>query len=170
MKKSYIFMIILLSCLSIAGAAAAQDDVKKHPACKYCGMDREMFSHSRVYIEYDDGTSEGMCSIHCAAIGLAAATDKTPKTIWVGDYNTKKLLDAEKAFWVIGGSRPGVMTKRAKWAFGKKEDAEKFIQENGGGLATFDEIIKAAYEDMHQDTQMRRDKKKKMLPHKMMME
>lgn len=42
------------------------------------------------------------------------------------------LIDAEKAFWVIGGSKPGVMTKRAKWAFEKKEAADKFMLDNGG--------------------------------------
>lgn len=38
----------------------------------------------------------------------------------VGDYNTKRLIDAEKAVWVIGGGKQGVMTKRAKWAFEKR--------------------------------------------------
>jgi multiple sugar transport system permease protein len=28
--------------------------------------------------------------------------DKTPKTIYVGDHNTKTLIDAEKAIWIIG--------------------------------------------------------------------
>ena len=133
-------------------------------------MDREKFAHSRIYIEYDDGTTEGTCSVHCAAIDLALNIDKTPKAIWVGDYNTKKLIDAEKAFWVIGGSKTGVMTKRAKWAFGKKEDAEKPISENGGNLAVFDEALKSAYEDMYQDTKMIREKRKmkkmKMQEHK----
>jgi nitrous oxide reductase accessory protein NosL len=61
---------------------------------------------------------------------------------------------------VVGGSKPGVMTKRAKWAFENKTDAEKFITENGGTLATFDEAIKLAYEDMYQDTKMIREKRK----------
>jgi nitrous oxide reductase accessory protein NosL len=61
---------------------------------------------------------------------------------------------------VVGGSKPGVMTKRAKWAFENKGDAEKYIKENGGTLATFDEAIKLAYEDMHQDTKMIREKRK----------
>jgi nitrous oxide reductase accessory protein NosL len=78
----------------------------------------------------------------------------------VGDYNIKKLIDAEKAFWIIGGSKMGVMTKRAKWAFENKEDAEKFLKENGGKISTFDEAMKAAYEDMYADTKMIREKRK----------
>ncbi len=170
MKKLYVSMVVMVFCLLVSGIAFAQDDIKKHPSCKYCGMDREKFAHSRIYIEYDDGTTEGTCSVHCAAIDLALNIDKTPKAIWVGDYNTKKLIDAEKAFWVIGGSKTGVMTKRAKWAFGKKEDAEKLISENGGNLAVFDEALKSAYEDMYQDTKMIREKRKmkkmKMQEHK----
>jgi nitrous oxide reductase accessory protein NosL len=54
----------------------------------------------------------------------------------------------------------GVMTKRAKWAFGKKEDAEKFKAENGGDLASFEQVIKASYEDMYADTKMIRERRK----------
>lgn len=137
-----------------------QEDTKAHSSCKYCGMNREMFSHSRMLIEYEDGTSVGTCSIHCAAVELSLSMDKSVKAIKVGDYNTKKLIDAEKAFWVIGGSKPGVMTKTAKWAFEKKEDAEAFIKDNGGKIAAFDEAMKAAYEDMYEDTKMIREKRK----------
>jgi len=154
---------------AVSGLVFAQEDIKKHPACKYCGMDRGKFAHSRIFIEFDDGTTEGTCSLHCAAVDLAVHIDKTPKTLWVGDYNTKKLIDAEKAFWVIGGSKMGVMTKKAKWAFEKKEDAEKFMNENGGKSGAFEEAIKAAYEDMYQDTKMIRDKRKtrkKSMEHK----
>lgn len=83
----------------------------------------------------------------------------------MGDYNTKNLIDAEKAFWVIGGSKKGVMAERAKWAFEKRDEAERFMRENGGKLATFEEAMKAAYEDMYQDTKMIREmrKMKKMM-------
>jgi len=161
MKRiSFLVVFLLVSCILVSGAALAQEDIEKHPSCKYCGMDRKMFSHSRMYIQYDDGTTEGTCSIHCAAVEFALAIDKTPKAIMVGDYNTRKLIDAEKAFWIIGGDKLGVMTKRAKWAFEKKEDAEKFVRENGGKLAQFEEAMKAAYEDMYEDTKMVRQKRK----------
>jgi nitrous oxide reductase accessory protein NosL len=160
MRRLSIFMVVILLCLSVAGWVFAQDDVKKYPSCKYCGMDREKFSHSRILIEYDDGTTEGLCSLHCATIDLAIHIDKTPKSIWVGDYGSKKLTDAEKASWIIGGSKMGVMTKRAKWAFEKKENAEKFKAESGGDFATFDQAVKAAYEDMYTDTKMIRERRK----------
>ena len=54
------------------------------------------------------------------------------------------------------------MTKKAKWAFENKADAEKFIAENGGSLSTFDEAMKATFEDMYADTKMIREKRKMM--------
>ncbi len=160
MKRYVVFGIVMVCFLFTTGLALAQEDIKKHAACKYCGMDRAKFAHSRVFIEYEDGTTEGTCSIHCAAIDFALNIDKTPKMTQVGDYNSKMLVDTEKAFWVIGGNKPGVMTKRAKWAFAKKEDAEKFISENGGNLGSFDQAFKTSYDDMYQDTKMIQSKRK----------
>jgi len=123
-------------------------------------MDRGGYDFSRMLIDYDDGTSVAVCSIHCAAVDLANNIDKSPKSIRVGDFMTKELIDAEKAVWIIGGSKPGVMSKRGKWAFAKKDDAESFMNSNGGVLADFEAVMKAAYEDMYGDTKMIRDKRK----------
>jgi nitrous oxide reductase accessory protein NosL len=162
-----VFVFLIALSLLTCGVSLA---VEKKISCLICGMEQEKFGHTWMVIEYEDGTTKGFCSIHCAAIEFAQSLDKTPKSIKVGDYNTKKLIDAEKAFWVIGGSKMGVMTKRAKWAFENKEDAEKFIKENGGTPATFGDAMKAAYEDMYADTKMIREKRKmmkeKMMEHK----
>ena len=155
-----IWMTLILLCLAMP--ATAQDDIQKQPTCKYCGMDRGKFAHSRMLIEYSDGTVVGTCSIHCAAVDLALNIDKTPKAVMVGDYNTKALIDAETAAWVLGGGKMGVMTRNAKWAFAQKGDAEKFIAQNGGKLVTYDDAMKASYEDMYADTKMIRDKRKMM--------
>ncbi len=166
MRKTLILFTALIFVLSLAAAATAQDDVKKYPSCKYCGMDREKFAHSRMIIEYADGTVVATCSIHCAAVDLALNIDKTPKAVMAGDYNTKALIDAENATWVLGGTKMGVMTRNAKWAFLQKGDAEKFVSLNGGKLATYDDAMKAAYEDMYADTKMIRDKRKMMMQQK----
>ncbi|MGZ3591680.1 MAG: nitrous oxide reductase accessory protein NosL [Thermodesulfobacteriota bacterium] len=162
MKKEVSLILALIFVLLIGTFifAQAQEDIQKHPSCKYCGMDRKQFVHTRILIEYDDASTVGTCSIHCAAIDLALNIDKTPKAVRVGDYNSKALINAENAFWVIGGNKMGVMTKKAKWAFDKKEDAEKFIKENGGENATFDFAMKTVYEDMYADTKMIRERRK----------
>ncbi len=167
MKKSFVVVLFLLFALTftlspVQSAEPPADDIIKAPACPLCGMNRNKFNFSRVYIVYDDGSTFGACSLHCAAIDMAVNIDKGPVEIWVGDYNTKKLIDAEKAFWVIGGKKMGVMTKRGKWAFGTKEAAEKFMAENGGKLSNFEGAAEAAYEDMYKDTRMIREKRKMM--------
>lgn len=160
-RKALLFIGCFMTVFLLTGGLLfAQEDIQKLKACTYCGMDRGQYAHSRMLIVYDDGTEVGTCSIHCAAADLGVNLDKTPKTIQVGDYNTKKLIDAEKAVWVIGGGKPGVMSKQAKWAFEKEADARAFMQTNGGTLATFDEAIKAAYEDMYADTKMIRERRK----------
>jgi copper chaperone NosL len=155
-------LLMSLTFLLLTGynAICAQDDIQKHPNCSYCGMDRTKFAHSRVYIEYDDGSTFGACSMHCAAIDMAVNIDKAPDSIGVGDYTTKKLINAEKAFWVIGGKKPGVMTQHAKWAFENQTDAQAFIQKFGGETASFEQALKTAYENLYQDTKMIRDKRK----------
>jgi nitrous oxide reductase accessory protein NosL len=160
MKKSFWVLMLAMAILSVGTLALAQQDIDKQASCKYCGMDRKMFAHSRMLIVYEDGSELGTCSLHCVAVDLALNIDKMPKSIQVADYSTKNLIDAEKAVWVIGGEKPGVMTKRAKWAFEKRADAEVFIKANKGTIADFESAIKASYEDMYKDTQMIREKRK----------
>ncbi|HEX2770467.1 MAG TPA: nitrous oxide reductase accessory protein NosL, partial [Geobacteraceae bacterium] len=69
---------------------------------------------------------------------------KQVKSLKVADYNSRKLIDARPATWVIGGSKQGVMTEVPKWAFAKKDDAQKFVKENGGRVTTFDEALNLA--------------------------
>jgi nitrous oxide reductase accessory protein NosL len=165
MRALLIFIALISTFGSIPARAEEVQDLKNYPRCEYCGMNRKFHAHGRMLVTYDDGTSFGACSIHCAAVNLAAQTDKIPASIQTADFYSKKLIEAEAAWWVIGGSKAGIMTKRAKWAFAKKKDAEKFISEYGGIPADFDEAMKAAYEDMYADTRMIRIKKgiKKMV-------
>jgi len=122
-------------------------------------MDRGVCDFSRMLIEYSGGTVKAVCSLHCAATHLANNIDKTPNSIKVGDFNGKQLIDAEKAFWVIGGNKPGVLSKKAKWAFEQKDDAENFIKTNQGKLASFEEALNAAYGGMAEDTIMIKERR-----------
>jgi nitrous oxide reductase accessory protein NosL len=143
------------------GSALAQDQ-----SCQYCGMQKSKFEHSWMVLEHEDGSKAGVCSIHCAAVNMALNIDKPVAKATVGDYNTKKQIDADKAYWVIGGNKMGVMTARAKWAFETKDAADKFIAESGGRPATYEEVFKAAFEDMYEDTLMIQKKRKMMKMHK----
>jgi nitrous oxide reductase accessory protein NosL len=157
-----ISLLVFCCCLSFAlpALAAPPADVVQSPACRHCGMDRGKFSHSRMVIEYEDGSTVATCSLHCAAVELAVTIDKIPVMVRVADFDSKELLDADKAVWVMGGSKKGVMTAQAKWAFTDRRGAERFIKENSGSIVSFDAAIKAAYDDMYQDTKMIREFRK----------
>lgn len=143
MKKLWIAILLLAS---FATVCLATDKVEAPDACKHCGMNRTKFAHSRMVVTYTDGSSTGTCSINCAVTDMKASK-KEIKSLQVADFNSKKLIDAKTATWVIGGSIKGVMTKTPKWAFAEKSDAEAFITSNGGTLVTFDELLKAAEKD-----------------------
>ncbi|WP_303720718.1 nitrous oxide reductase accessory protein NosL [Malonomonas rubra] len=160
MKK--ITVLVISALLLSAGLLVAMgyEDQQLHASCNYCGMNRVKFGHSRMLIEYVDQSSVGTCSLHCAAVEFAVTIDKDLQTIKVADFNSKELIDAETASWVIGGDKPGVMTSRAKWAFSDQAAAEKFVNSHGGNLADFDQVMKATYEDMYMDTKKIRNKRK----------
>jgi nitrous oxide reductase accessory protein NosL len=124
------------------------DDIATHPQCAYCGMDRKMYAFSRVLVRYSDGSEAALCSVHCAGIELALHPEKGSAQIMAGTYDHGVLLEAEKAFWVLGGSKQGVMSIRGKWAFESREDAETFTHEFGGSITSFRNVMTAAFEDM----------------------
>ncbi len=145
----FLSVLVLLSGMALAFAPAmAADDGTAFPSCAHCGMDRVKFARSRMRVEYEDGTAVGTCSLRCVVMELDGHPDKRVKSIRVADYDTRNLLDAKKAVWVIGGSRKGVMTRRAKWAFASEAAAKKFIAAYGGASATFDAALRAAREDL----------------------
>jgi nitrous oxide reductase accessory protein NosL len=146
MKVFTIFSILYL--LLIGTAFGAGDTVEGPKACQQCSMDRAVHARSRMLIVYADGTTVGVCSIHCAAEDMKQHGDKQAKSLMVGDFTTKELIDAKTATWVIGGGMPGVMTSQAKWAFASESEAQSFVKENGGQVASFDQAIKAAQEEV----------------------
>lgn len=138
---------ILVAALPFKGFAAGKAATIENPGqCKQCGMDRTVFAGSRMLIAYADGTTVGVCSLHCAAAEMKQNRDKQVKSLMVADYGTKELINARTAHWVIGGKQQGVMTSTAKWAFAGEEDARNFVKENGGQVTTFDKVMKAAEE------------------------
>lgn len=158
MIKLCITIFILLSSFALCIAA---DKVEAPDACDHCGMDRTKFGHSRMIVSYTDGGSAGTCSINCVVTDMAKNKAKTVKSFQVADYNTRKLTDAKTAIWVIGGSKKGVMTPVAKWAFADSKAAEAFIKQNGGSLAGFDEALNAAEKEHADRAQSRKPQEHK---------
>jgi copper chaperone NosL len=125
----------------------AQSDIAEHRDCAYCGMDRKAYGYSRMLIQYADGTAVGVCSLHCAVLELHVNQGRPMKSILVADRDTRILIDAEQAVWVMGGKKRGVMTQRPKWAFQTKAAADAFIGKYGGTIASWKEALTAAQDD-----------------------
>ena len=142
-------MLVMTVFAGITALAAGDiNDIDNHRSCDFCGMDRKAYGFSRMLIRYQDGTEVGVCSLHCAVIELDANKDRAVNALLVADRNTRTMFDAEKAFWIIGGSKRGVMTQRPKWAFQSKAAAEAFIAEYGGKIVPWAEALAAAREDL----------------------
>ncbi|MGD0886661.1 MAG: nitrous oxide reductase accessory protein NosL [Thermodesulfovibrionales bacterium] len=144
MKNNFVkqFTIFLVICLlftcAYAGAACAGGK-----SCPICGMDLADAPKSRMLVVFTDGTTVEVCSLHCAVWEMKEHKDKQVKSIMVADYVTDAMIDARTATWVIGGDKISLMATVAKWAFARGEDAQNFVKEHGGKVATFDEAMKA---------------------------
>jgi len=140
--------IIALALLSIAVAVAvAGNDIDEFRSCNYCGMDRKAYGYSRMMVTYDNGSRTGVCSLHCAVAELNEHKGSAVKTLLVADRTSRALIDAEKAFWVLGGNKRGVMTQNPKWAFETIEAAQSFVKSNGGKITSWEAALLAARED-----------------------
>lgn len=134
--------------LVLAGMAVfAADDIDSHRSCHFCGMDRKAYGYSRMLIRYEDGTEAGVCSLHCAVQALNEEPTRPVRNIFVADRDDRTLMSAETAFWVIGGSKRGVMTQRPKWAFRAQAGAESFVKAHGGTIIPWSSALAAARED-----------------------
>lgn len=151
MKRLMMFLVLCLSLTLSAAVAAIADNSTD---CQQCGMDITSFPQSRMVIVYADGTTVELCSLHCAAANMKQNKSKEVKSLAVADYNTKGMIGARTATWVVGGKEPGVMTSIAKWAFARAEDAQKFVKENGGKVTSFNDALKAADEELSEHMEM----------------
>ena len=114
--------------------------------CPKCGMTLPMFyrpNHAATV----DGKVEQFCSMHCLVEEMNSG--KKVSDIKVVDNSTLKFIPVQKAWYVVGSSKPATMSKVSKYAFGSKEAAEKFASENGGKVMNFADTLalaKKAYE------------------------
>jgi nitrous oxide reductase accessory protein NosL len=149
MKHRVVLSLLVLVIIVIsAGSVLSQDDIQRQRSCFNCGMDRKAYGYSRMLVRYKDADDVGVCSLHCAVIELASHRDRTVSSIQVADRNSHLLIDATKAFWMIGGSKRGVMTKRPKWAFATEAAARSFVADNGGLITNWAEAETAARDEI----------------------
>ena len=152
MKLKRIRLFIAIATVIAACSAAAAiwaDDLARKRSCENCGMDRKMYGYSRVLIRFADGSEVGTCSLNCAVIELDRVKTRQSQEFLVADRDSRTLIDAATACWVMGGDKSAVMARRPKWAFVDNAAAERFVGKHGGAVTSWDAILRAAREDAY---------------------
>jgi copper chaperone NosL len=169
-RRPLLFAPLLAAAQPAPDVEPHVNDIEKFPKCKYCGMDRRRFHHSRMLLHYLDDTAEGLCSLRCAATSLALNVGRGTKALWVGDNadpgEIKPLIDAETATYLVGSSIRGVMTRRSKVAYRTAEAAEASRAANGGEIVDFDKVLMAVYADIAEMVTMSRKNRAERLQRK----
>jgi copper chaperone NosL len=112
--------------------------------CVRCGMDLVRFYKTNHAAE-QDGKSVQYCSMHCLEEHLGQGiTLKNPKVV---DVTTLKFISIADAFYVVGSSKRGTMSRVSKYAFLNLEDAKKFQTLYGGEIMDFNGAHEKAKEE-----------------------
>ena len=126
--------------------------------CNVCGMHLTKYYKTNHTAEFKNGHKEQYCSMHCLAEVHKNYADKI-KFIQVVDTNSLKLIDAKKAFYVVGSSKEGTMSQISEYAFLNKEDAIKFKNDFGGEIKSFEETLKTSKDNLTNDNKILDEKR-----------
>ncbi len=117
-------------------------------SCVICGMNLPTFYKTSHTAETKTGTKRQYCSLHCVV-----EDNEINKTdlvnLKVVDTNSLKLISVYKAFYVVGSSKPGTMTRTSKYAFAKKSEADTFAKEFGGKVMNFNDTYTVSMKDSY---------------------
>jgi nitrous oxide reductase accessory protein NosL len=113
-------------------------------SCPKCGMNLPMF-YKTNHAATVDGKVHQFCSIHCLSTTIKEG--KKVDNIQVVDNETLKFIDAKTAWYVVGSSKAGTMSKVSKYGFTDKTKAETFAKEFGGEVMNFDATLKLAEQE-----------------------
>lgn len=120
--------------------------------CPVCGMTLPAFYRTNHAADIN-GKTHQYCSAHCV-YEHAHQAGTTPKNIKVVDNTTLKFIPADKAFYVVGSTKPATMAMVSKYAFGTKEAADKFAEEFGGDVLNYKDVEMIVKKDLKKDMMM----------------
>lgn len=127
---------------------ATPKDLARYPACLNCGMSRESSSHTRMVVEYADGTRSAECSLHCLLADLIAQPGREPKRILAADYRDRELAEAKACSWVRYDNAAQCRGSKVLLAFRTEAAADEFIASFGGQKLNYDEALSTTYLDL----------------------
>lgn len=145
-KQTVILTIIIAMFGMSLTLCLAGSDIEEFRSCSQCGMDRKAYGYSRMLIAFEDGSRVGTCSLHCAVAEIDAVKHSL-KSLLVADRNSRDLIEADKAVWVVGGNKRGVMSTVAVWAFSTPAAAQEFTASHGGSVTAWENVFISAQKD-----------------------
>lgn len=149
----------MFQSVPMAKATILQDS-KAKMYCPSCGMTLPMFYRTN-HAATVNGHIKQYCSIHCLAEDkIKNGADL--KDMKVVDNKTLKFIDVSSATYVVGSSKKGTMTMKSKYAFAKKEDAQKFAEKFGGDVLDFNGAYSVASKGLDKEIKMVTMKQTKM--------
>ena len=117
---------------------------KNKQSCVICGMDLIKFYKTSYSATYNEKEYQ-YCSLHCLSDHLGEGIElKNPKVV---DVSTLKLIPVLEAYYVVGSSKKGTMSKVSKYAFSSLKAAEIFQSKYGGEIMDFYGALEKAKED-----------------------
>ena len=114
-------------------------------SCAMCGMNLVMF-YKTSFIATVDGKKKQYCSLHCLAHDMKNHHNSL-KDIKVVNTNSLKFIDAKRAYYVVGSSKKGTMSKVSKYAFSTLNAASKFAASYNGVVMDFNAALQTAQKD-----------------------
>ena len=150
--KTKIIIAVAIMALVVAATYAfgylTPKDLVQYPECLHCGMSRKVCAHTRITVEYADGTRRAECGLHCLLADLVEQPGRQPKRILAADYNDRKLADAKKSYWVRYDNADACRESKIMLAFRTEHGADDFIVSFGGRKFNFDEALRLTYLDI----------------------
>jgi len=140
----------MFQSVPMAKATILQDG-KSKMFCPKCGMSLPMFYKTNMSAKVD-GKVRQYCSIHCLVDDISSGAKVSD--IKVVDTNSLKFIDAKDAYFVVGSSKMGTMTKVSKYAFASKEDAKAFASKFGGDVMDFEHTLALAKKQFAKESVM----------------
>jgi len=174
-KKIFLTFMLIFGLISTAQADGSfrkmasekptlTQEGKEKKWCPVCGMSLKMFYKTSHSSKLKDGKNRQYCSMRCLAVDHHEHNISLD-TIHVVDVNSEKLIDANRAFYVLGSKIKGTMAKVSKLAFSTQKEAETFAKEYGGEVMEFKKAFEKANASLETDIAMVTTKKeKKMYP------
>ena len=107
--------------------------------CRVCGMWIDQYMHTRHVLVDADGNRLTFCSYTCAA-GYIKKHAVNVQQLQAADYLTADLVDADKAFYLVGSDAPPVMSYTSIIAFAGIATAADFQKQHGGRIMSLVEV------------------------------